>query len=108
MNSDTSLKTFSRFPMFRWAFDGVGPRIDNCNVSNCKTGLAYLNGMDRLLPQVLSKYDQPLDLEGFVTPLNNNYHANGHNAVGDGQYRTVFSTLIGPGTSGLGSDWLDL
>ena len=48
-----------------------------------------MNGLERAIAHIKSLYDQPLDLEQFVKPLNDGYHANGHMAVSDCEYIPV-------------------
>ena len=49
----------------------------------------YLKGLEGAIAHIKSLYDQPLDLEKFVKPLNDGYHSNGHMAVSNCEYTSV-------------------
>ena len=81
--------------IFRWAWDGLGDRKDNCIVSdnqkNGDTELALQTVLNEY-PKIMSRIDNPTNLEEFTKELGGAYHDNGHNAMADGMYWRVFNT----------------
>ena len=76
--------------LFRWAWDDVGGRKDDCIISESSDpkGPSSLQTMESAIPRIKGMIDQPPpDLEDFLKILGGVYHDNGHNAVGNGMYR---------------------
>ena len=74
--------------IFRWAWDDLGDRKDNCIVSESQNPKASRN-LKKILtefPKIQSMIDNPTDLEEFLRTLGGGYHNGGHNAMAAGMY----------------------
>ena len=80
--------------MFRWAWDGLDARRDNCipaeHTTQPEPALEYVEGMENTLPAYTNAMETAAytDLEPFIATFVNNYHPNGHMAVSRGMYRS--------------------
>ena len=81
--------------MFRWAYDGLGGRQDDCvpaehTAKDPESALEYVEGMERVLPAYKNAMETAsyTELEPFIADFVNNYHPNGHMAVSRGMYRS--------------------
>ena len=70
--------------LFRWAWNGIGGRKDNCIIADSPEGSDLLRGMENELPNLKSMIEQPTELEDFLKRVGSNYHGSGHTAVSKG------------------------